>query len=401
MGRFLFRTGANIEAAPFLAPVFGFLGLLFFLPIVLFMWAAVDNSDLAKAIPQARAVLAEWDGSGLPPDAAAAALAADGYELAKEPLAMGRFVRRMNFHVAGARTTLLRTFRALDETALPQTVSELTALDPAWGERDLWLALAQQSSSSITPTFLLAAIDLSVDESGNLQRVPAERAIYLDVLLRTIWLSIVTTILAALLAYPAAYTLASAHDKREAILLSILFISIWVSLLIKTLAWTVIFQKEGTMNQLMIAGGLIDGPIQLLRTRFAVLVGMVHMLLPFMILPIYSVMKRVPRNLFPASLSLGAGPVRSFLRVYLPMTAPGLAAGCTLVSVLALGFYVTPQILGGPQDQTTSYYVAFHTNKDVNWPLASALGCWLIAVAVAISIAINWLARRVNPVRQA
>lgn len=382
-----------------LSPAIVMLTLLFVVPIVMFMWRAVSNVDVMSSIPRTAQALRAWDGAELPGDDVVRALAADANVLAGDTLRLGRFARRMNYHVPGARTTIMKTVRELEHTGEPATLQRLVSIDRAWGERPLWTNLRQQSSSMFTSTFLLATIDLTRDESGHIVQVNPENALHLKVLGRTIAISLAVTTIVLLLAYPAAYTLAHASRRLATGLMLVLLASFWISLLVKTLAWIVIFQKQGILNQLLLSMGGADAPLELLYTRSAVIVAMAHLLLPFMILPIYSSMKRIPPNLCRASLSLGAGPLRTFLRVYLPMSISGVTGGCMLVSVLALGFYITPQLLGGRQDQMTSYFVAFHTNKDVNWGLASALGFWLLLLALVFSLALMAISRIIQPSR--
>ena len=158
----------------------------------------------------------------------------------------------------------------------------------------------------------------------------------------------------------------------------------WTSLLVRTGAWVVLLQREGVVNDVLIALGLISEPLQLVYNRFGVYVAMTHILLPFMVLPLYSVMRGIPPQYMRAAASLGARPLRAFLRVYLPQTVPGIGAGCLLVFILAIGYYITPALIGGINDQMVSYFVAFFTNQTVNWGMASALGTVLLIVTLLL-----------------
>ena len=173
-----------------------------------------------------------------------------------------------------------------------------------------------------------------------------------------------------------------ADSSRAAVL--VVLVSLWTSLLVRTLAWIIILQKNGVLNAALLGSGVIDQPVQFIRTWFAVILAMVHLLLPMMILPIASVMRTIPPSYVRAARSLGASPAQAFWSVYLPQTFPGICAGVVLVATAALGFFITPELLGGPEHQMVSYFIAFFTNMSVNWGLAAALGGWLFVVTLAL-----------------
>ncbi|MEM8551689.1 MAG: ABC transporter permease, partial [Pseudomonadota bacterium] len=214
-------------------------------------------------------------------------------------------------------------------------------------------------------------------------------AIYQTIFARTFWMSAVMTVTCIILGFPIAYLLANVSSKLSNWLLLLVLLPFWTSLLVRTLAWLVVLQRQGVANDALTTVGLIGEPIQLLNTRFAVYVAMVHILLPFLILPLYSVMMRIPKSYMRAASGLGARPVFAFFTVYLPLTLPGIGAGALLVSVLTLGFYITPSLLGGPTDQLVSYFIAFYTNQSINWGMASALGVWLLIFTAALFAALN------------
>jgi len=158
----------------------------------------------------------------------------------------------------------------------------------------------------------------------------------------------------------------------------------WTSLLVRTAAWVALLQKEGVVNDFLIWLGLIEAPVQLIFNRIGVYIAMVHILLPFMILPLYAVMRGVPQEHMRAAASLGAKPVAAFLTVYLPQTVPGLAGGSMLVFIIALGFYLTPSLVGGGSDQMLSYLVAQYGMATANWGMAAALALLLLACVAAL-----------------
>ena len=170
--------------------------------------------------------------------------------------------------------------------------------------------------------------------------------------------------------------------RQSNLLILLLLLPFWTSLLVRTTAWLVLLQNEGLVNDLAITLGAWEDPVQLVRNRLGVYIAMVHILLPFMVLPMFSVMKGIDPYHMRAAASLGANPLRSFLKVYLPQTIPGVGAGVLLVFILSLGYYITPALVGGPRDQMLSYFIAFHANNTVNWGMAAALSLVLMVCVV-------------------
>jgi putative spermidine/putrescine transport system permease protein len=282
----------------------------------------------------------------------------------------------------GARTLILRTASRLGPEPADAR-AELLALDRRWGESSVWSVLKRESGR-LTPFYYLTAAGLRRDAKGRVERVPEDRRIFLDVLGRTFMISATTTLLCLVLGYPAAHLLAGASSRWAPVLMVMVLLPFWTSTLVRTTAWIVLLQNEGLVNRTLRMLGLISGSLPLFANRFAVLVAMTHVLLPYMVLPLYGVMKSVPPDLLRAASGLGANPIRAFVRVYVPQTLPGIYAGSILVFVLALGFYVTPALVGGPSDQMMSYFVALYTNESLNWGLASALGTTLLISAALI-----------------
>lgn len=188
----------------------------------------------------------------------------------------------------------------------------------------------------------------------------------------------------ALIAYPLAYWLSTMSERRANLFMILVLIPFWTSILVRVAAWIVLLQSEGLVNKALMALGLTQAPLELLFNRIGVYVSMTHILLPFMILPLYSVMKSIPPTYTRAAISLGSHPFAAFWRVYVPQTYPGVGAGALLVFILALGYYITPALLGGPNEQLVSYYVAYFTNVTLNWGMASALGALLFAATLVL-----------------
>jgi putative spermidine/putrescine transport system permease protein len=236
----------------------------------------------------------------------------------------------------------------------------------------------------LTSFYLLSAVDLKRDASGSIIAAPENTRIYRAVLLRTFTVSLVVTLLCLALGFPLAHLLATAPPNIANLLMILVLLPFWTSLLVRTTAWIVLLQNEGIVNETLIYLGIIEHPMRLIFNRFGVYVAMTHVLLPFMILPLYGVMQAIKPAYMRAALSLGARPSVAFVRVYLPLTLPGIGAGSLLVFILALGYYITPALVGGAADQMISYFIAFYTTDTVNWGMASALGAVLLVSTLVL-----------------
>lgn len=358
-------------------------------PIGLFLWRSVANPEIPGTLPRTVAALHDWDGTDLPDEAAYAALRLDIAQASRDGT-LGLLAQRLNFISAGYRSLLNKTANMLDDKPGPDARAELTGIDTRWARPAIWAALKQQSGH-LTDFYYLTALDLRRDVSGAIVRVPQQERLFLDLFARTLWTSLSVTALCLLLGYPAAHVLASASPRRLPLLMVLVLLPFWTPILVRTTAWMVLLQDQGLINRLLRGAGLIDGPLPLFGNRFSVLVAMTQQLLPYMILPLYAAMRKVPPELMRAASSLGANPWRAFRRVYLPQTVSGVAAGALIVLILALGYYVTPLLVGGPADQMISYFIAAYTNEYLDWGLASALGTLLLVLAGAIYVLVAQL----------
>jgi putative spermidine/putrescine transport system permease protein len=314
-----------------------------------------------------------------------AALIAD-IRAARQAGTLASAATRLNYDIAGFRTLLFSTGRRLGDTGAQTSSSPrefLGAIDPKWNERETW-AVIKRAGRPVTDFYLLAALDLRRDANDAITGTHAEQAVFRTVLGRTLWISAVVTLVCLLLGYPVAYFISKQPPGRAAVLLFLVLLPFWTSLLVRTVAWVVLLQREGILNNLLISLGLISEPVRMIFNRFAVYVAMVHVLLPFMVLPLYAVMKGISPSLLRAASSLGATPMTAFRRVYIPQTLPGIGAGCLMVYIQALGYYITPALVGGADDQMISYFIAFYASKTVNWGMAAALSIMLLAATLVL-----------------
>jgi putative spermidine/putrescine transport system permease protein len=384
------RRREQWRAAALVLPLLLFVALCFVVPIGMMLSHAIVDPDIARILPNVTAALRTWDGRDLPPEPVYAALAND-IRAARESGTLASAATRLNYDVAGFRTLLFATGRRLPSEVTGPVRDALVAIDAKWGERETWAAL-RRAGGPVTDFYLLAALDLRRDAEGSITGVRADERVFRNVLGRTLWISAVVTLVCLVLGYPVAYVIAAQPPGRASVLLFLVLLPFWTSLLVRTVAWVVLLQKEGVLNNLLLSLGLVQEPLRMIFNRFAVYVAMVHVLLPFMVLPLYSVMRGIPSGYVRAAVSLGAAPFTAFRRVYLPMTLAGVGAGCLMVFIQALGYYITPALVGGGDDQMISYFIAFYASKTVNWGMAAALSIMLLTTTLILYAVYNRLA---------
>ena len=368
--------GAVLLAAPLLV----FLLLVYVAPISALLWRAVDNPEVVEHLPRTVSALADWDGRDLPPEVAFAALASDLVETQKNRTT-AIVARRANLAYPGLRSLLTTAGNRVSRMAPPYR-DAFIALNADWADPHIWRVL-KHLGHPMTPDYMLAALDLRMAD-GTLERMPEERVVHVPALGRTLWISLTVCFCCLLLGLPAAMLLAWAPPRLAGVLMVCVLMPFWVSLLARTTAWIVLLQNEGLLNKTLSFLDLISEPLPLMFNRAGVLIAMTHVLLPYMVLPLYATFRSIPRHLVQAALSLGASPPRVLLKVCLPMAMPGIAAGCLLVIILALGYYITPALVGGAGDQMIAYFIAYHVQTGLNWGMAAALSSVLLVALLLL-----------------
>ena len=371
----------KLNAFLLVAPLFIFILVIFVLPILSLLYFSVDDPKLPRILPRTAVAVADWDGSQLPDENAYEALVID-IRVAFKAKTAAAIAMRLNYEISGFRSMVMRTGRKVNRIEGPPFKDALIALEKRWGDVTYWRAI-KAAGGPFTTRYLLAAIDLQRRWDGSVGLAPPERTIYIDYLKRTFWISFWVLFYCIAIGYPMAYLIASIGKRLSRILLILVLLPFWTSLLVRTAAWVVLLQNKGIVNDILLSLGLTSEPLTLIFNRIGVYIAMVHILLPFLILPLYAVMKNIPGSHMRAAASLGARPLAVFLSIYLPQTLPGLGAGCLLVFILSLGFYITPALIGGASDQMLSYLIAEFATRTGNWGMASA-----IAILLLISVAI-------------
>jgi putative spermidine/putrescine transport system permease protein len=377
----------RIEAFLLVLPLLAFLVFAFVIPIGDMLRRAVMDPELSTVWPATTEILRAWDGRGEPPAAAWAALASD-LKSSREAGNVAVAARRLNYPIAGGRSLVMNSSRRISSITNPPPdgwKAAFTAADAAWTKPETWIAM-KRASGPATDYFLLAALDMRKMPDGSLAWAPAQESIYLSVLGRTLWIAALVTLVALALGYPLAYLISHSGATAAAVLIGFVMLPFWTSLLVRSAAWIVLLQEQGLLNKLLVAIGIVEKPLRLIFNRTGVVIAMVHVLLPFMVLPILAAMRSVRPETVRAARSLGAPAWMAFRRVYLPQTLPGVWAGCLLVFISALGYYITPALVGGADDQMLSYFIAFYTTETVNWGLAAALGVLLLATTAALGL---------------
>lgn len=383
----------NLLMAAMVAPLVLFIAFVFLWPVARFLWLSVDNSDMTANLSRTFAAIGDWQpAEGPPPEPVLDALVRDLAE-ARANGRDGVLAQLVNQRLVGTRYLVIKTAKdAADGKFDARPISEtLLAAYPGWANPALWIELSR-ASGAVTPYYLLGSLDLQRSADGGIERVPPDRAVFLDALLRTIWISLVVTVICAVLAVPLAQAIVSAPPAWSRLMFAMVLFPLWTSLLVRTVIWIIVLQKNGPVNAALVFTGLIPEPLTLIYTRFSLYIAMVQVLLPLMVLSLVSVMRRVPRSYMRAALSLGAPWITAWRRVYLPLIMPGILAGAAIVFVFALGYYITPTLVGGPGDQMISSYIAFYTNTTLNWGLAAALSVQLLLILL-LGAFLFWTAR--------
>jgi putative spermidine/putrescine transport system permease protein len=372
-----------------MAPSVIFVSLFFAAPIGLFLFRSIDNPEVPGSLGTTLATLESWDGDGLPGEESFKALSQDLGALAGTTQA-AILARRLNYNISGFRRLIMETAKNAPRGDVASYRERLIELDPKWGELRYW-AVIQSEGGRLTPFYLLSALDLTRAPDGSIVRGPPETTLFLQLFARTFWISFIVTLSCLLIGFPVAYVMASSSSGVANVLLMLVLLPFWTSLLVRTTAWVILLQNEGLVNQTLLALGILSEPLPLIFNRLGLYIAMIHVLLPFMILPVYSVLKGIPGEHMKAAASLGAKPLTVFRRIYLPQAMPGIIAGGTLIFVISLGYYVTPALVGGPRDQMVGYFIAHFTNRAVNWGMASALGTLLLATVAVLYLVLSRL----------
>jgi putative spermidine/putrescine transport system permease protein len=374
----------KIKSFLFVVPTLVFIIVAFLIPIADMLIRSTYAPEVADRLPKTIKALDAWDGSGLPDESAYQALAEE-MALLKKQRTLGKISLLMNYEKSGMRSLVQKTARKVVRIKEGPFKEKMIEIDGRWSDREVW-AVIKRTGRRFTFTNYLSAFDLKYDADGNIIAQPETQQVHTTMWIRTIWVSLAVTALCLLMGYPVSYFLSTLPVKTSNLLLICVLLPFWTSLLVRLTSWIVLLQKQGVLNDIMVWLGIIadEHRIRMVYNMSGTLVAMSHILLPFMILPLYSVMKTISPYYVKAARSLGANPFRAFRQIYLPLTVPGIGAGSLLVFILAIGYYITPALVGGASGQLIGNFIALHMSKTLNWGLAAAMGAILLAGVLAV-----------------
>jgi putative spermidine/putrescine transport system permease protein len=375
------------RAYALMAPLVLFLLITFVGPIATLLWRGIADTELPDALPQTALALKQWDGRSLPDERLLQPFNQDLRAVSSKDLAA--VARRLSYEAPQMRAMLTAAKRSVD--SLDGSTQAFATLDPRWLTNETWQTF-KRATGPVGSFHVLSALDLKHDYTEGIVS-KGEEGLYRSILLRTFAIAAATTVICVLLAFPLCSFLDRRTPRTRNLLLLLILLPFWTSILVRTTAWMVLLQDNGVVNTTLMYLGIIDAPLRLLYNRFGVILALVHVMLPFMVFPLLAAMQSSNKLLIQAAYSMGASPVFTFFRVYLPQVLPGLAAGALMVFIVTLGFYITPALIGGPGDQMISYYIAQFTTGTLNWGLASALGIILLAVTTLLYLIQARLAR--------
>ncbi len=376
----------RMNALLLVMPLFLFICLTFLAPVGEMLFRSVDNTFIHGALSETRKALAGWDADSeeLPPSEAFAALIEDAKRGAKDK-SITKVGQRLNYNISGVSSVFRRTARRVqkipDDVADPRAA--LIDIHEKWGELEIWRGI-KFFSEPYTDAFYMDAVDYRYSASENRHIHKGDESVYIRLFWRTLLMSMAITLLTFLMGYPTAFLLANLPSRRANILLILVLLPFWTSLLVRTTAWIVLLYSEGVINDILATFFGEDARAELIHNQTGTIVAMTHILLPFMVLPLYSVMKTIPPSYMRAARSMGAGAFTAFRRVYFPQTTPGIGAGAILVFILSIGYYITPELVGGADGTFISNRIAYHIRSSGNWGLAAALGLMLLAVVLML-----------------
>ncbi|MCP4765612.1 MAG: ABC transporter permease [Gammaproteobacteria bacterium] len=373
---------SRFRALMLVTPPLLFLIFLFVIPIGNMLTRSIDDKLINDVLPNTFEAFETWDKVSEPSEAMFEAFYLD--LKAAEKTEIGKSSVRMNYAKPGWRSLIKRTARKIKKMEPPYKEAFLKA-DDRWLEKDFWLSLGIMKDKR-TLGYYWNAVDKTYDFDKNVIDVDENRKVYNLLWWRTISVSIIVTIACLILAYPVSYLLATLPMRISNLLMICVLMPFWTSLLVRIVAWMIMLQQNGVVNDTLVAAGILadDNRLEMMYNFNGTIIVMTQILLPFMILPIYSVMKTIPPTYMKAAQNLGATPTMAFVRVYMPQTIPGIGAGCILVFIVAIGYYITPELVGGKDGRLIGNMVAYHMQRSLNWGLAAAMGTILLFVILVL-----------------
>ena len=374
----------KIKAFLLVAPLLLFIIITYVFPIGDMLFRSVDDRMVTNMLPKTFKAMEKWDGKELPPEEVFEAFYLD-YKILVEEKRHGKLATQMNYTKNGFKSILKKLARKQKKFEEGNYKEQIMSVHKRWTNVEYWRALKRRGPS-YTYSKYLKGMDMYENEDGKIVQVPEDRRIHKILWLRTLEVALFVTIFCFLMGYPIAHLLATLPMKYSNLLMICVLLPFWTSLLVRTASWMILLQQQGIVNDFFVMIGLVtdDNRPEMMYNKTGTYVAMTQILLPFMVLPLYSVMKTISPTLMRAGKSLGGTPFIAFWKVYFPLTIPGIGAGCLLVFILAIGYYITPALVGGASGSLISNHIAFHMKFTLDWSFASALGLMLLTGVLTV-----------------
>ncbi len=373
----------KLRAILLVAPLLVFILVTFLIPIGDMLLRSVDDSYINTVFPKTFKEYKKWDRQDLPSEELYKTMFFEVKE--SEGYAIGKASTRMNYAKSGWKSLLKKSKRKFKKIEEGPYKEQMIAIDKKWADMEYWKALGVMVDAT-TAGYYLNAVDLKYNVDKEVVWQKENRRIYNHTWVKTFKVSILVMVFCLMLGYPIAYLLSTLPLKYSNLLMICVLLPFWTSLLVRTVAWMVMLQQKGVFNNLLVMANIIsdENRFKLMYNETATIIVMTQILLPFMVLPLYSVMRTISPNYMRAALNLGASPLHAFWKIYMPNSVPGVSAGCMLVFILAIGYYITPELVGGKDGQMIGNWIAYHLKTTLNWGLCVALGAILLGVMTVL-----------------
>ena len=377
----------KIKAFLLVTPLLLFLFITYVFPIGEMFTRSVDDRMVTNMLPKTFKAMEKWDGKELPPEEVFVGFYFD-FKVLVEKQTQGKLGQRLNKEKNGFNSIVKKLMRQIKKNKIDETVSikeQIMKVHKRWRTVEYWQAI-KRTAPPYTMAKYLKGMDMYFAPDGSIAQVDEDRRIHRILWLRTLEIALFVTIFCFLMGYPIAHLLATLPMKYSNLLMICVLLPFWTSLLVRTASWMILLQQQGLVNDFIVMIGLVadDNRPTMMYNKVGTYVAMTQILLPFMVLPLYSVMKTISPSLMRAGKSLGGTPFVAFWKIYFPLTLPGIGAGCLLVFILAIGYYITPALVGGASGTLISNQIAYHMKATLDWSFASAMGLMLLSGVLVI-----------------
>ena len=374
----------KFKAFLLVAPLLFFLLIVYISPIASMLFTSIDDRMVTKMLPKTFKSMEKWDGKNLPSEEVFESFYKD-YKILVDEERAGKLSTQLNYEKNGFKSILKKYGRKLKNFEEGNYKEQTMSVHKRWTNVEYWRAI-QRRAPSYSYSKYLKGLDMYKNEKGEIVQVSEDRRIYKILWVRTLKIAFIVTLCCFLMAYPIAHLLTTIPMKLSNLLMICVLLPFWTSLLVRTASWMILLQQQGIVNDFLVWIGVVgdDSRLTMMYNATGTYIAMTQILLPFMVLPLYSVMKTISPSLVRAGKSLGGTPFTTFWKIYFPLTIPGIGAGCLLVFILAIGYYITPELVGGASGTLISNQIAYHMKYSLDWSFASAMGLMLLVGVLAV-----------------